>query len=69
MPIDRRDMLGGLLGTALAVAPTIRALAQAAPAAGWKTLPTEPYPGKQDDIVFVSRSVGCAATALANPPR
>ena len=63
MPIDRRDMLGGLLGTALAAAPATRALAQGAPAAappvaGWTKLPTEPYPGKQDDIVFVSRSVG-----------
>lgn len=31
---------------------------RAAPAAGWRLLPTEPYRGKQDDISFVTPDLG-----------
>jgi len=57
-------MLGGLLGTALIAAPATRAMAKTKKTAlpptdvAWAKLPTEPYPGKQDDIVFVSRDIG-----------
>lgn len=50
--ITRREVI--LAGAALGIAGRSRA----APTAGWRTLPTEPYRGKQDDIAFVSPDIG-----------
>lgn len=50
--ITRREVI--LTGAAFGIAGRSRA----ASAAGWRTLPTEPYRGKQDDIAFVSPDIG-----------
>ena len=47
--MDRRVFLGTAAATALA--PTVGWAQDTAPA--WVKLPTEPYRGKQDDVVFV----------------
>ena len=50
--IDRRTFT--LAAAAAFVAPR----ASSAPASAWRALPTEPYPGKQDDIFFVTPEIG-----------
>ncbi len=56
---------GFAVGTLIARVTKARAaeLAAAATASGeWKTLPTEAYPGKRDDISFVDAKHGWVAT-------
>ncbi len=59
-------LVGGyLLGALIATSSKARAaspLAATAPAADWKTLPTEAYPGKRDDISFADAQHGWYGT-------
>ena len=52
--MDRRVFLGTAAASALV--PTVGRAQDAAPA--WVKLPTEPYRGKQDDVVFVDALTG-----------
>ncbi len=54
----RRDALLGIVGFGLTNAMPRLAFAREVKPAAWAKLPTEPYPGKQDDIVFVDRQTG-----------
>ncbi|HYF22765.1 MAG TPA: hypothetical protein VD929_05135 [Caulobacteraceae bacterium] len=54
--IDRRALLGSAL--ALGACSTVPAPPPAPLPTTWTKLPTEPYRGKQDDVVFVDRSTG-----------
>lgn len=62
MFVDRRHLLIG------AAAATISGCATPAPAlpSVWRTLPTEPYRGKQDDIFFISPDVGWYGNGAGN---
>ena len=61
MRLDRRQLLGGAVavgglalgGCAGLPSSALGAASAAAPAMGWRKLPTEPFRGKQDDIHFV----------------
>jgi photosystem II stability/assembly factor-like uncharacterized protein len=52
--MDRRQLLGA--GVALGALPSVSWARGADPA--WIKLPTEPYRGKQDDVVFVDANTG-----------
>lgn len=45
-------------GLALAVGACATSAPEAPETTVWRALPTDPYPGKQDDIAFVSRTTG-----------
>jgi photosystem II stability/assembly factor-like uncharacterized protein len=65
--IDRRTLIGGAaaLGVVNLATPAIaRKAALVAPEPAWVKLPAEPYRGKQDDVFFVSRSVGWYGNGL-----
>lgn len=56
-----------LLTTGVAQAPSQSAPATAAPAGpAWTTLPTDPYRGKRDDIVFANARVGFYGTGAGD---
>lgn len=60
LAMDRRVFLGA--GSVAALWPMIAGAE--APASAWVKLPTEPYKGKQDDVVFVDRQTGWYGNGL-----
>jgi len=58
--LTRRHAVAGLLGTGFVagIAVSGQKASAGTTAATWIKLPTEPYPGKQDDIHFVSQDIG-----------
>lgn len=61
--MDRRQVMAGTV--AIAVAPSVSRAQQApAPGTAWVKLPTEPYRGKQDDVVFVDAMTGWYGNGL-----
>lgn len=56
--MDRRAFLKTVGAVGVAGAATRASAREAAPLGVWRKLPTEPFRGKQDDVVFVDRTTG-----------
>ncbi|GAM97705.1 BNR repeat protein [alpha proteobacterium U9-1i] len=56
--MDRRVFAAGLVGLPLAACAGAGETPPPSAPTVWRALPTEPYPGKQDDIHFVSSDIG-----------